>query len=102
MGCKHIVSNSKEFGCTRCTSYTAEEPAGMTCCGQCEHKKVVQVSEFLPLDVASRMRDMGKRIGFDGDKFEQVDNWLKIMCRQGVLKGFCNSSQNFKYLPTEK
>ena len=51
----------------------------MTCCGQCEHKKVVQVSEFLPLDVASRMRDMGKRIGFDGDKFEQVDNWLKIM-----------------------
>jgi len=76
---KRIVSSSREFSHTGCTSYTADTLADMTCCGQCEHKRTVKVDEFVPLEVAMKMRDMGKRLGFKGDKFEQVDNWLKIM-----------------------
>ena len=49
-----------------------------TSCDDCKHRKVAEVEEFVDLKAAKKMKALGKRLGMNGDKFEETGKWLRI------------------------
>lgn len=47
-------------------------------CNTCQHCVTHQADEFVDLDRAKQLRAMGKRLGMNGDKFEEKGKWLRI------------------------
>lgn len=56
------------------------------CCAACKHREVVEDSELVNLAHAKKMKAMGKRLGLDGDKFEEVGRWLKVSWKEPRCK----------------
>ena len=61
-------------------------PPTWTSCDDCGQREVVEVSELVDLVRAKKMREMGKRLGMKGDRFETVGKYLKIIWNEPRCK----------------
>lgn len=83
MGSIYTNKKVKEIGVTGVQGGTGVT-AGVFECRECQLASSVEVDEFVDIELAKRMRKMGKRVWFDGDRFEVKGKWLRVYWDQRV------------------